>query len=155
AIATALNESGAKPRPYKRDGQVRQAVWTHRTVRQLVQSEVYTGVAFNGGHRTEGAHEAIVKPELYQAANETKGVKPLRRAGGYLLSGLVRCSGCGYAMTYGSQNGKLYLRCRSAQHGDGRCPEPATCPAEPLEQLVWERFERDYLAGGKAEKFEA
>jgi hypothetical protein len=80
---------------------------------------------------------------LYAAANETKGTKPDGPTDGYLLSGLVRCSGCGYAMTYAAGPGGLYLRCRSAQHGDGRCPEPASCPAEPLEQLVWERFVAD------------
>jgi DNA invertase Pin-like site-specific DNA recombinase len=143
AIAKALNESGAKPRPYKRDGVVRQATWTFKTVKQIVGSEVYTGVAFHGTHRHENAHPAIVSEELYAAANETKGTKPLAPAEGYLLSGLVRCKGCGYAMTYASERGRLYLRCRSAQHGDGRCPEPAACPAEPLEQLVWEQFEAD------------
>jgi DNA invertase Pin-like site-specific DNA recombinase len=152
AIAQALNRRGAKPRPYKRDGQVMQAVWTHKTVRQLVTSEVYTGVAFHGPHRLEGAHPAIVSAEEYAAANGTKGTKLLGPEEGYLLSGLVRCSGCGYVMTYA---GPRYLRCRSAQHGAGRCPAPAACPAAPLEELVWARFEDEYLGDGRADQIEA
>jgi hypothetical protein len=58
-------------------------------------------------------------------------------------------------MTYHQGPGGLYLRCRSAQHGDGRCPEPANCPAGPLEQFVWERFEDEYLGDGRAEAIEA
>ena len=55
AIADRMNASGAKPRPYKRDGVVQQAVWTHKTVRQLVVGQgpdkdrsVYLGMAWNG-----------------------------------------------------------------------------------------------------------
>jgi DNA invertase Pin-like site-specific DNA recombinase len=158
AIADALNASGAAPRPYKRDGQIMQAVWTHATARQLVvgkgpQGEwsVYLGMAFNGEHVTEGAHPAIVEPELFQAANDTRGTK-FAGAGGpgaeHLLKGLVRCRGCGYAMTY---SGADYLRCRSAQHGAGYCPEPAACPARPLEELVWARFEEEWLGEGRSE----
>jgi DNA invertase Pin-like site-specific DNA recombinase len=145
AIAQALNESGTKPRPYKRDGQVRQAVWTHKTVRQIVGNEVYLGVAYNGDHRHPGAHEAIVTPELYARANKTKGTKPVGPPGGYLLTGLVRCSGCGYAMTHAVEGGRRYYRCRAAQHGDGRCPAPASVPAEDVETFVAGRFTDEYL----------
>jgi hypothetical protein len=142
AIADALNASGAPPRPYKRHGIVQQARWTFKTVRQAVKSEVYTGVAFNGPHRHEGAHTAIVTPELYAAANETKGTKLLRPTEGHLLSGLVRCAGCGYAMTYKNYAGKgNYLICNPRHHATGDCPEPASCPAGPLEDLVWSAFD--------------
>jgi DNA invertase Pin-like site-specific DNA recombinase len=144
AIANALNESGASPRPYKRHGTVQQARWTHKTVRGVVQSDVYTGVAFNGPHRHEGAHEPIVSPEVFAAANETKGTKLLRPAAGYLLTGLVRCAGCGYAMTYKNEPHGLYLVCNPRQHSTGHCPKRASCPARPLEDLVWGAFE-DYI----------
>lgn len=146
AIAAALNESGAKPRPYKRHGVVKQAVWTHKTVRQLVvDGDVYLGVAFNGQDRHPGAHEAIVTPELHAEANRVKGTKPLGPSGGYLLSGLVRCSGCGYVMAHQARDGRSYYRCRMAQHGGGRCPAPVNVPAEALEEFVAQTFVDEFL----------
>jgi DNA invertase Pin-like site-specific DNA recombinase len=156
AIAAQLNASGAKPRPYKRDGKVMQAVWTHKTVRQLVVGKgptgewsVYLGMAFNGKLCVEDAHPAIVSPELFAAANDTRGTKFAGADGDaeYLLAGLVFCNGCGYRMTY---NGAHSLRCRTAQHGAGRCPDPAACPAPELQRLVWGRFEQEHLGDGSA-----
>jgi DNA invertase Pin-like site-specific DNA recombinase len=79
AIAEQLNASGARPRPYKRDGKTQQAVWTHKTVRQLVVGQgpdkdrsAYLGQAWNGEHVTEDAHPAIVTAELFAAANDTR-----------------------------------------------------------------------------------
>jgi DNA invertase Pin-like site-specific DNA recombinase len=145
AIAAALNASGAPPRPRKRDGVVKQAAWVPKTVRQIVNNEVYLGTAYNGQHRQPGAHKAIVTPELYAAAIKAKGVKPLGPGEGYLLTGLVRCSGCGYAMSYAAEKQGLYLRCRSAQHGAGACPTPASVPARGLEAYVISRFKADWL----------
>ncbi|HEX6697037.1 MAG TPA: recombinase family protein [Solirubrobacteraceae bacterium] len=161
AIAEQLNASGATPRPYKRDGKVMQAGWTHKTVRQLVVGKgpkgewsVYLGMAFNGEHCVEDAHPAIVTPELFAAANDAKGVKPVGPDEGYLLTGLVRCKGCGYAMAY---NGPDFVRCRSAQHGEGRCPQQAACRTtgpDGLEAIVWARFEDEFLGDGQSEAIE-
>jgi DNA invertase Pin-like site-specific DNA recombinase len=145
AIAAALNTDGAKPRPHRRDGVVLQAVWQHKTVKQLVHNEVYLGTAHNGSHRLPGAHKAIVTPELFAAANKAKGTKALGPKDGYLLTGLVRCSGCGYAASYAQERKGLYVRCRSAQHGAGRCPNPASVPARQLEAYVADRFIDEYL----------
>lgn len=160
AIAGQLNASGARPRPYKRDGQTMQAVWTHKTVRSLVVGKgpagewsVYLGMAFNGSRCVEDAHPAIITQELFDAANGTRGSKFAKATGDVedrLLSGLVRCNGCGYAMTHDGE----YLRCRSAQHAAGRCPEAASCPAGELEQIVWPRFEVEHLGDGRAEQIE-
>lgn len=146
AIAAALNKTEYRPRPYKRDRVERQAVWTHKTVRQIVRNRVYTGVAFNGDHETENAHDVIVPLELWERANRTKGTKPQRHADGYLLTGLVRCAACGYAMTHrGDGARRAYYSCTSGQHGAGRCPEPANVPAQDLEDFVAERFREQYL----------
>ncbi|HTX09935.1 MAG TPA: recombinase family protein, partial [Solirubrobacteraceae bacterium] len=83
-IASKLNADGHRPRPYRRwvevDGvkteEWRQARWTPKGVRQMVMNEVYLGVAFNGEHRTPGAHDPIVGAELFAAARRAKGVKP-------------------------------------------------------------------------------
>lgn len=139
AIADALNASEISPRPYKRSDVVKQAVWTHKTARQLVVgregdgNRVYVGTAWNGAHATENAHPAIVDADLLAAANEARGTKPVGPDEGHLLSGLVRCRGCGYVMTY---NGREWIRCRAAQHGDGRCPAQTSVNARQLEALV-------------------
>jgi DNA invertase Pin-like site-specific DNA recombinase len=147
AVADALNASGIMPRPYKRHGVVKQAVWTFKTARQLIVGRqedgignaVYLGTAWNGEHITPDAHPALVSEELMRAAADARGTKPIGPDEGYLLSGLVRCKSCGYAMTY---NGRDFLRCRSAQHGDGRCPDPVGVNARQLEAVVVADFKR-------------
>jgi DNA invertase Pin-like site-specific DNA recombinase len=145
AVAAALNASGIMPRPYKRHGVVRQAVWTHKTVRQLVQNEVYIGTAYNGGHRTPGAHPAVVDLELFARANKAKGVKPQGPEDGYPLTGLPRCSGCGYTMLHSIERGRRYYRCKPGQHGAGKCPAPANVPAEQLELHVLGQFKDRFI----------
>jgi DNA invertase Pin-like site-specific DNA recombinase len=150
AIADALNASGIMPRPYKRHKVVKQAVWTHKTVRQLVVgrekdvvgNRVYLGTAWNGQHETPGAHPAIVDEDLYARATEARGTKWIGSDDGYLLSGLVRCKSCGYVMTY---NGADFLRCRAAQHGDGTCPDPVGVNARKLEEVVVGEFKDRYF----------
>lgn len=145
AIAQALDDGGSRPRPRARHGIVKQGRWTGKAIRQLVMSETYIGTAHNGERRHPGAHDAIVDQRLFGLANRAKGTKPIGPDDGYLLSGLVRCAGCGYVMTHAMQNGRGYYRCRAAQHGDGRCPAPCNVPAEALEAFVAERFEARYL----------
>ena len=148
AVADALNASGIMPRPYTRDGVLQQAVWTYKTVRQLVVGRdgngnvVYLGTAWNGEHSTPGAHPAIVDEGVFLAANDARGTKPVGPDEGHLLSGLVRCKACGYAMTY---NGADFLRCRAAQHGAGKCPDPAGVNARQLEAVVLAEFKARYL----------
>lgn len=150
AIADALNSSGARPRPYKRDKRVLQAHWQHKTVRLMVMNRVYLGIAYNGDHETPDAHDAIVEPDLFKRANQTRGTKPTGRpkgpSEGHLLTGLVRCSSCGYAMVHQRAKGHRYYRCLGRQHGEGRCPEPVTVPADALEDYVVCRFKAEYLS---------
>jgi site-specific DNA recombinase len=143
SIATRLNEGDVMPRSG--------GAWTHKTVRQMVTNRVYTGTAWNGDWEKQNAHEAIVTPEVFASANRRKGTKPQGPTEGYLLSGLIRCSGCGYAMTHNVQNGRRYYRCRAAQHGDGRCPAPVNVAAEQVETWAWGEFEGRYFTpDGKA-----
>jgi Recombinase zinc beta ribbon domain len=82
------------------------------------------------------AHEPLVTPELFARANRTKGTRHASPSDGYLLTGLVRCSGCGSAMAHQQRDDGRYWRCRSAQHGDGRCAKPANVPADQLDEFV-------------------
>jgi hypothetical protein len=44
-------------------------------------------------------------------------------------------------MTYKNTTHGIYLICNPRQHSTGHCPAPASCPAGPLEDLVWGAFE--------------
>lgn len=123
--------------------------WNHKTARQTVHQDVYLGQAKSGQHVQERAHPALVSAKLAEQARRTRGTRP--KAGPrHLLAGIVRCSGCGYAMTYqrrpAGSGGLLadrgYYRCRDqARVG---CPG-VNVPAAALEELA-EGVLRAYLA---------
>ena len=115
------------PRPHVRHGELVQGVWRHQAVRGIVTSDVYLGVAWNGAKRKTGAHERIVTPELWTAANKVKGVRVVGPSGGYTLSGLVRCSSCGRAMVHSVVRGRGYFKC--LDQGSTRCPAPCRSPS--------------------------
>ena len=135
-IAVELNEHWAAPRPYKRHEQTRQAVWSGHHVRRMVLNRVYVGTAYNGEHETPKAHDAIVSQSLFDKANRIKGRKfdgDGERAS-YMLSGLLRCSGCGYTMQHTRQaaknGGARYYQCQRGRLG---CPAPVSLPAAAIE----------------------
>lgn len=162
-IADEANALGPLPRArVRRRGEAaEQALWNHKTVRGIVQKRTYLGEAWNGTnadgtpkHVTPNAHPAIVSHDLWSKANETRGTTHARPADGYLLTGLVRCEACGYAMPHardprtladGTERVYRYYRCRPAQHGDGRCPRPATVDAAEAEAFALEAFTTRYL----------
>lgn len=86
--------------------------WSRGLVQQLLKNRTYTGdIASDAGqHTTEGAHEAIVSRELFEAVQRRLGTNKHRGriCGGerhYLLSGLMRCATCGNPYTGGGNNG--------------------------------------------------
>lgn len=130
AIANTLNERGLLPR--KRGG--KQTRWTHNAVKKMTQAEVYLGVAYCAPYRREDAHEPLVSRALWDAANRSKGTR--RNAPQqHLLTGLVRCVGCGYSMQYSPQGGRGYYVCKPYQHTVG-CPAPGCVPAQRLEEMM-------------------
>jgi site-specific DNA recombinase len=67
------------------------------------------------------------------------GRKPSR-----LLSGIVKCSGCGSRMTVGRRgNGHINYRCPEG-HTDGLCKRPVSISAPLLEELIETNFLRAY-----------
>jgi DNA invertase Pin-like site-specific DNA recombinase len=141
-IAAELNANWAAPRPYKRHGQVAQASWSPHHVRRMVLNRVYTGVAYSGEHEQAGAHDALVSQSLFDKATRVKGRKfSADNSASYLLSGLVRCSGCGYAMVHtrsSRANGaSRYYQCQRRKYG---CPAPVSVPAAELEAHALDVF---------------
>lgn len=154
-ISRRLTETGVLPRPYRRHGQeIQPTAWAHTSLRKMIESEVYVGVAWNGKLRYEDAHPAIVSPDLYKAAHDRLEIRGRRSEpnGGYLLSGLVRCAGCGYVMQAKKGSGPrhsgdhVYYSCRAIARAEGECQERAHVPAREIEPWIQEQFRRDFLS---------
>src|SRR6476619_1423650 len=131
--------------------------WTVASVGTIVRNRVYLGEARAGKIVNPDAHEAIVSLAEWQAANKARGVHPGRsRRGTGLLSGVLRCAGCSYAMkpTMGkTRHGKPFLeyRCKPDKAG-GRCPAPASVEAHVIEPFVVDHlFEFAKGATGRSE----
>jgi DNA invertase Pin-like site-specific DNA recombinase len=73
-----------------------QGHWARNTVRGMIASRTYLGEVRHGDHAQANAHDAIVSAALWRRAQNEPGERTPR--GSYLLSGLVRCAGCGRRM---------------------------------------------------------
>ena len=119
--------------------------WTVASVGTIVRNRVYLGEARAGKIVNPEAHEPIVSLAEWNAANKARGVHPGRSGRGTgLLSGILRCAGCSYAMkpTMGkTRHGKPFLeyRCKPDKAA-GRCPAPAAVKATVIEPLVQGRL---------------
>lgn len=104
-------------------------------LRRLVVRRVYVGEAVHGEHVRAASHPALVDEVLWQAANRVKPAVASdvegRERPDSLLRGLLRCSGCRYALKRlpDRRTGPPRWRCRtllperSATHD---CDAPAT-----------------------------
>lgn len=119
--------------------------WVVASVGTIVRNRVYLGEARAGDIVNTDAHEAIVSLAEWNAANAARGVHPGRSGRGTgLLSGLLRCAGCSYAMKPAmgkTRHGKPFLeyRCKPDKAG-GRCPAPAAVKATVIEPFVIEQL---------------
>ncbi len=117
------------------------ANWTVASVASIVRNRVYLGEARAGSIVKPDAHEAIVTLAEWNAANRARGVAPGRSGKGTgMLSGLLRCGGCSYAMKPKmgrTRHGKDFLEygCKPDKAG-GRCPAPAAVKASVIEPFV-------------------
>lgn len=148
-LADWLNDVGAPTR----DG----GGWAVSSVRQIVQSRVYLGEIRSGEIVNEAAHEPLVSLELWQRANSVNKTPQRREAGQFVLSGLVRCAGCGVRMAGradhvtaagGQEVEYRYYTCRRRQ-SFGRCPAPARVKADEVEVIVGAEFHHKFVTGWK------
>lgn len=127
--------------------------WTGHTVSRLVSGRVYLGELRHGEFVNRSAHEPLVAPGLWHAAQQARGVQGAREGRvPALLSGLVRCAGCGYGMYRSMGRGPAgtrvaSYRCRGGGSA-GECPDRAFVDGHWLERLVVAEFMRhaDHLA---------
>lgn len=123
AIADQLNRMDFKS--------LRGNLWSHVSVREIIENEVYTGTFVWAEIRVENNHPAIIDREVWEKTQ----VRRKRKAelGGraqndfYLLSGLLRCGVCNEATLVGrkARKGKYtyrYYTCNNyASRGTGSC----------------------------------
>jgi hypothetical protein len=112
----------------------------------LLRNRVYLGELSYGLDRrfvNTNAHEPIVDLATWQAAQNPKGrqlARPRSERRGYLLSGILRCAGCGYSLQgTTTSRGKTIYRC-TRRHAGGLCPAPAWFDADTLEQAAEAAF---------------
>jgi site-specific DNA recombinase len=78
-----------------------------QAVRWMIRNPAYLGHAYSGDLVNKRAHPAIVTRLLYDRANAVSGRAPNHDgslSSQLLLTGLVRCAGCGYAMSVSSSS---------------------------------------------------
>ncbi|HEY8303288.1 MAG TPA: recombinase family protein, partial [Solirubrobacteraceae bacterium] len=134
-IARRLDEIAPRPNAGR---------WTTSNVERIIKNRVYLGEAYRGDTINPNAHEAIVSPAEWHAANlapvraAPRGKKP------NLLGGIARCAGCRYVLApqvYGSgkRTPTPAYRCRTI-HSAGACLEPADIKRDVLDlyvETVW------------------
>ena len=131
--------------------------WSTQSIRTLIANEKYLGNALlqktfvnnhlekkkvcNNGelpqYYAEGTHDAIVDPELFEAAN--KVLRGLAEKIGHktvshdAFTGLIRCTDCGMNYKRITVHGKIKYACRTfVEKGKARCPSKAV-PIETLQ----------------------
>jgi DNA invertase Pin-like site-specific DNA recombinase len=121
------------------------AGWSKQAVASVIASRVYLGELSYGKDRryvNPKAHDPIVDLATWTAAQHPNGHTPQapRGEGEYLLSGIVRCASCGYAMqaTHSSHRHRIYRCIR--RHSGGTCPSPARVRAEVVEAVAERAF---------------
>ena len=152
-IATSLNDDGiSSPRG---------KLWSKTGVHKTLTNEVYTGTLVWGTNakdkappvRVENAFKPIVSKDLFRRVSELlksrapSKVHPRRVASSYLLSGLVKCSGCRKALTgQESKGGKFaYYVCNSLlKRGSGACDAPRL-NSRRFERLVVDQIRENIL----------
>jgi DNA invertase Pin-like site-specific DNA recombinase len=117
--------------------------WTPRKVSQIVANRAYLGHAYYGDIENRDAHPAIVTLDEFDAAQVAgPGRNHLKREQG-LLTGIIRCAGCRYAMRprhETREDGRVIPGYVCAKHhGGGECPEPTAIAAHLIDPAVLTR----------------
>ncbi|MCL6558752.1 MAG: recombinase family protein [Firmicutes bacterium] len=141
-IADELNKLGIKSRNNN--------LWSHTTIRDILENEVYVGTFIWGDIRVEDRHPPIIDRATFEKVQSRRFTK--LRLGGraqnstFLLSGLLRCAKCNEATMVGrtARKGKYvykYYRCNNyASKGTSACLSHEY-RANELERLVLEDIE--------------
>lgn len=139
AIADHLNGMGLKG--------IKGDLWSHNTIKDILENEVYTGTFLWSDIRVENNHTAIIDRETWEKVQLRRRRK--KDLGGrsqnsfYLLSGLLRCGVCNDGTMVGrsARKGKYsyrYYTCNNyASKGTNACPAKYV-RADEIENVVME-----------------
>jgi hypothetical protein len=76
--------------------------WTHQAVSTMIKSRTYLGETAQGAIVNTEAHEPLVSPAEWQAAQST-GHRPDAAKATRCLPGFIRCAGCGFVIDTGGR----------------------------------------------------
>jgi site-specific DNA recombinase len=111
------------------------APWQPSEIRRWLRSRVYLGEVRYGDLVNPEAHKPLTDRETWERAQREPGTQ--RRANSrFLLSGLVRCACCRYAMggqTNGGAEGQTPVYRCNGRHG---CDAPSVITAERLDGFI-------------------
>jgi len=155
-LGATKNEQGFRTRKMRRlpdangDLAIDPRLFTTASVRGILHNPFYAGMVSYKGKLMLGAHQALVRRELFDVGQET-----LRRNSGrsetlaprperqYLLKGIIRCSYCGmpmWAQTY--KNGQRYYREHKASRSHAICEGAGgSIPCHVADEQVWRLVE--------------
>ncbi len=117
------------------------------TLHVFLTNPILTGKIVHKNQIYDGEHEAIINQDLFDkvqtllSQNGRTGGAQVRNKYGALLRGLLKCKGCGHAMTHTFSSGRKgrfyrYYRCvRAIKTGAHAC-ESGTLPAQEIERVV-------------------
>ncbi len=128
-------------------------LWVYATVERMWPKRIYRGELSRRGVTNAQACEPLLTEAEWQAAQITnKKTSPQTRKEN-LLTGIIRCAACRYAMSPANAGatkaGKKYVipvyRCTRI-HAAGRCPQPSSITRKNIERYVAAAF-RSEMAG--------
>lgn len=138
AISNWLNETGRRTRQGR--------LWSNQRVLRILSNPVYIGKIRHGEAIHEGKHPAIISDDLFERAQHRSDPPVYETAidapeeSDYLLSGLVRCQGCGGAYIGAGAHGRSafyrYYVCRARQVRGARACDGPRLPADDLEEAT-------------------
>jgi site-specific DNA recombinase len=113
--------------------------WTPQRLQWIIRNRCYLGEARQGDVVNPDAHEPLVSRVEFEAA---QGNGKLREWRGEprLLSGLVRCATCGYAMRRDYSRPDFARYSCGARKARGVCAHPVTIGSDRLDAYVSETF---------------
>jgi site-specific DNA recombinase len=142
-----------KRRTTKKGKQLGGRPFDKATLYILLTNPIYTGQMPYKGELYPGEHEPIIDRDLFDQVqqqlkeNGRTGGAEVRNKYGALLRGLLRCKGCGAAMTHTFHRGKSrhvyrYYRCtHEIKNGRNACSADSL-PAQEIEALVADEVRR-------------
>lgn len=124
--------------------------FTASTVDTVLRNATYAGLIRYHDRETgqveehEAAHESIVDRATFGRVERElrrRATEPPPRARAGLLSGLIRCVGCGWPMNHDRHGDVAYYRCAARNRGRA-CDLNLSVRADFADDFVWAEFER-------------